>query len=391
MNAEGSTLGGAEPNVVRLSMAEALGLVRAAGCRPTAPSPLAESDVKPVDPGPEARCALVDAGWLSGAHQPMVTTLGRNLIELLAAPPRRIDLVLGTGTWWYEWTGLGDGFADGVAMTVSHDVDGSSIQFSAPHPPRQPLDLVAAHLRVGHIADAVPLDAELSPTAATTWSGVLDHHLEAQLRSMLDRTPVSPRHFDANDIFDCLMEGRTSSHLAWQTSVDVLVWPDITVPVDLVGVEAGLAELAEQGLVRLDTEGSYELADPSREMIDGLVPVGRWARMTISDRRMESPGELSALTVERLAFRRGVRSMVAERPTTGGEGVVLRSIGDADIEQLLLALISHKADEVAQAPGSAGPRQASALRFCGWCGERLRPAAEFCSACGRAVASQAAS
>jgi len=357
--------------VVQIPTAELLGLLAAAGLQPAAPSPLAGLQVEPVDPGGDSRRILLDAGWLTGIDEPRLTGTGRSVLALLAEPRRRTDLVTGTAAWWFTRTGLAGDEQDGPVLSVAHTGDDDRLALSYPHPPGQAVDLLAKHLRIGYIASALPLAVELSDHAFATWLGVLDDRVEAHLRAALDRTPVTRLAFGVDDVLMALAEGRTSGHLAWQVPVTVMLWPDLDSGLNRNAVRDGLEELAQTGLVASTTRDSYELSEFGRPLVDGLVPIARWASF-IHTRREQPTG---ALTTERLAIRRGIGvTLVEHRPLTGGT-TALRSVGDIDLESLIAELSSSTRSG---APAHTPPT-------CIACRAVLHDGAQFCHECGAPV------
>ena len=343
MNAEDSTAERVSPDAtgvptrVRLSLAEGLGLARATGREPRVPSPLAIDGLQPADPGPELRADLARAGWLEGASGPIPSATGRIVLDALALPDRRIEIMLGSGTWWFRWAGLGSGATDTPLVAWSTDVDDDGGTVSFPHPPGQAIDLLGSHLRVGRIDAPITFDVELSRLAYLCWIGVLDDRLDVQLRAMLDRLPIVRDHFDVGHIGDALAEGRTSTHLAWQTPVTASLWPELSLATDDDTVRAGLTELAELGLIEPSVEGGFQLQGTARELVDRLIPVARWASVLDVRRHTDPERAPDGLGVARLAVRRGLGAMVVEA-LHGADRVSVRSIGDTDLELLLLDL-----------------------------------------------------
>lgn len=356
---------------VQLPVAEALGLITSLGLHPTDPSPLAMVTVEPADPGPPTRRSLFDAGWLEHGESPRLTERGRRAVELLAAPHRRIDLLLGTGTWWFEWSGLTDGSATAPLLAVAPGSDPATLGLTIPSPPRLALDLLAAHLRVGRIERTVGFEADLSPAALTCWWGVLDDLTAARLQATLDRSTTPRDRFDADHVYDAVLEGRTVTHLAWQLAVAATARPDSLVHLEHDDVATALRELEVAGLVAADGD-QMRLTPIGREIAAGVSPVARWAGMTLLDRADTS--ESADLRIEQLAIRRGVTAMTAERRSQHRPGgTVLRTIDDADLEGLLLALL--------HGPAADRPTEPPPV-FCNACGVRLRPTARFCQECG---------
>ncbi len=323
------------PTQVHLSLAEGLGLVRAAGREPRVPSPFAIDGLQSADPGTELRADLARAGWLAGESGPIPSAAGRLVLDALALPDRRIEIMLGSSTWWFRWVGLASGAVDAPLVAWSADVDdGDGGTVSFPHPPDQAIELLGSHLRVGRIDDPIVFDVEMSRRAHLCWIGVLDDCLDVQLRAMLDRLPVMRDHFDVGHIGDALAEGRTSTHLAWQTPVTAALWPELSLATDDDTIRAGLSELAELGLIEPFVDGGYQLWGAARELVDRLIPVARWASV-LDVRRHADPD--SGPGVARLAVRRGLGAMVVE-VLHGADRVSVRSIGDTDLELLLLEL-----------------------------------------------------
>ncbi len=325
----------AAPARVELSLAEALGLVLAGGREPRVPSPLAVDGLQPVEADAELRTSLVRARWIEGEPAPIATPIGRAILDRLARPEHRTDILIGTGTWWFRWVGLGSGASDTPLVAWSTDLDDRRGAVSFPHPPTQPVDLLGAHLRVGRIDDPIALDVEFSRQAYMCWIGILDDYLDVQLRAMLDRLPVVRDHFDVDDIGDALAEGRTSAHLAWQTPVTAALWPELLLSSDDDDLRAGLDELAALRLIEPLAEGGYQPHGTAKELLDRLVPVARWASVTVARRADHPERGVEELGIARLGIRRGLGAMVVERLLDDGR-VSMRSIGDTDLELLLL-------------------------------------------------------
>lgn len=363
--------------VVDLSLGEALGLLRAGGAQPVVPSPLAIDTLAALDPCPETRQALVTAGWLGDDAGATPTALGRSVLALLAAPARRTDIVLGTGSWWFTWSGLSGEQRDSPILAVTHPSDGR-LSLSYPHPPRTAVDLLTTHLAVGRIVDPPQFDGELSDAAFVTWLGLLDDLLDTHLRATLDRTPVIRNGPTTDDVASVLAEGRSSAQLAWQVPVTRLVWPDLGLVVEHQDLEGGLAELARHGLLAPTEHGVHALSELGHTIVDALVPVARWAGITITTPAGQPGGR--SLAVERIGVRRGIGiTLVEQRPLKGGRTTV-RTVGDVDLELLLATL----GDVTAGGPPTPMPVTHPAA-FCSGCGTKLHDSAQFCHACGRPV------
>jgi hypothetical protein len=359
---------------VELSPGEALGLLRAGGAQPLAPSPLAIDTLTPLDLDVATRQALVEAGWLGDDTGATPTAIGRAVLALLAAPARRTDIVLGTGSWWFTWSGLAAEQRQSPILTVTHLNEGR-FSLAYPLPPHSAADLLATHLRVGHITDPVRFDAELSDAAFVAWLGVLDDLLDAQLRATLDRTPVTRVGPATDDLLAVLAEGRSSAHLAWQVPVTRLLWPELELAVGRDLVERGLVELSRHGLLIAGDRDGHQISDVGHTIADALVPVARWAGITVATRPSQPVGP--GLTIERIGVRRGMGvNLVEQRPLAGGR-TAIRTAGDVDLELLLATL----GDVTAGGSPAALPVTDHAA-FCSGCGTKLHDSAQFCHACG---------
>lgn len=324
---------------VATRIAELRGLTRAAGLTSTVPSPLAgaehhEDDPSTVsDPGPETRRALAEAGWLGGEEHPAPTPVGLAVLERLTTPRRRIDLVIGAETWWYRWTGLGAGGADDPLLAWSGTPDPERVLLSFPHRPGWPTDLLGDHLRSGPIGPPVPFEHELSDRAYAVWLALLDRDLERLLRSALDRTPTLDDLVSPTEVERLLAEGRTGGHLSWQVTINAALWPEIDLRPDTAAIAAGLAELIDTGILVQRADGAHRWGGAAAELVQRLVPVARWASVTIASQDPEH-----RLLTARFAIRRGHGVVLIEHRRAEGDGVHLRSIGDEDLELVLLRL-----------------------------------------------------
>ncbi|MCP3935657.1 MAG: zinc ribbon domain-containing protein [Actinomycetia bacterium] len=361
----------AQTTAVRMTRPELAGLLAAAGLQPGSLAfPLAPG-VAPIEPSPDSRRALVEAGWFERKETPALTDAGRTVLAILSDPVHRTDLVMGTASWWFTWKGLGGQERDGPVLAVSEAPGDDRLTLSFPHRPGHGVVLLAQHLRVGRIEAPVPLDVGLDDRAFTTWLGVLDDRVEARLTAALDRTPVTRTSIEADDVLAMLAEGRTSGHLGWQVPVSMMVWPDLGTHVGLDDVRSGFEQLVGCGLLVSQPDGRHELSEVAMALVDGLVPVVRWAGFSHT-RREPATG---TVTTERLVVRRGIGAMLVEQRALGGASVAVRSIDDLGLESLIGALDSTARSGV---PAASTP-------VCGQCRAVLHAEAGFCHRCGAPV------
>lgn len=349
-------------------------LVDAAGV-PVGPlSPARDLGERAQESSVSAHDQLLAAGLL----QPDGSGVSDVALELLArivAPQVRIGAAAGTPDWYASTISLGarDVSVDEPLVSMVRDEEGWLIGW--PQSVGELIDMFQDHFDGPPVGAEVPLDVVVSPREHAALLGILDHLLHRRLQAILDRESAGDVSFGPEDIWQQLVEGRTSAHLAWQVAVGAVLFPDAELGLGADEVERALSGLAEHELVADTEDGRFVPTSIMLDLVERLIPVARFASVRIDRLR-----GTSIVATTHVGVRAGLGAILLDEPDGSG-GMRVRSVSSLELEDLLLNVWYQ---ERAEAPGTEPARRAGP-GSCHVCGASVRPGAAYCTACGSAI------
>ena len=222
-----------------------------------------------------------------------------------------------------------------------------------------------------------PVDhrSELDTAALWALAAMADAHRQAELESLLARTPTRQVALNEDSIYLRALDGATMPDPRWLSGMLTQIFG----PGDVTEARllAGLDVLARGGLI---ARGKTGLWSPQPAFVTAFA-------------HLELPLVAAVLSVDRrrtggfdsatLAFLRSFAAVWVIEPL-GPAGppaaVRLSSVSAADARTLVHDAIALALKEPAAPPQA--PKAAAAPRFCKQCGHPATPAARFCGQCG---------
>ncbi|MDO9299300.1 zinc ribbon domain-containing protein [Bradyrhizobium sp.] len=222
-----------------------------------------------------------------------------------------------------------------------------------------------------------PVDhrSELDTAALWALAAMADAHRQAELESLLARTPTRQVALNEDSIYLRALDGATMPDPRWLSGMLTQIFG----PGDVTEARllAGLDVLARGGLI---ARGKTGLWSPQPAFVTAFA-------------HLELPLVAAVLSVDRrrtggfdsatLAFLRSFAAVWVIEPLgpAGAPAAVrLSSVSAADARTLVHDAIALALKEPAAPPQA--PKAAAAPRFCKQCGHPATPAARFCGQCG---------
>ncbi len=222
-----------------------------------------------------------------------------------------------------------------------------------------------------------PVDhrSELDTAALWALAAMADAHRQAELESLLARTPTRQVALNEDSIYLRALDGATMPDPRWLSGMLTQIFG----PGDVTEARllAGLDVLARGGLI---ARGKTGLWSPQPAFVTAFAHLELpLAAAVLSVDRRRTGGFDSAT----LAFLRSFAAVWVIEPLgpAGAPAAVrLSSVSAADARTLVHDAIALALKEPAAPPQA--PKAAAAPRFCKQCGHPATPAARFCGQCG---------
>ncbi len=238
------------------------------------------------------------------------------------------------------------------------------------------------------IVETLGLDQPLAPVdhrseldIAALWAlaAMADAHRQAELESLLARTPASQVALNEDSIYLRALDGATLSDPRWLSGMLTQIFgPGDVAEARLV---AGLDVLARGGLI---VPGKTGLWSPQPAFVTAFahleLPLA--AAVLAVDRRRAGGFDSAALVFLRSFAAVWVIEPLG--PAGAPSAVRLSSVSAADARTLVHDAIALALKEPAAPPQA--PKTAAAPRFCKQCGHPATAADRFCGQCGAALA-----
>lgn len=237
------------------------------------------------------------------------------------------------------------------------------------------------------IVETLGLDQPLAPVdhrseldIAALWAlaAMADAHRQAELESLLARSPARQVAINEDSIYLRALDGATLPDPRWLSGMltQILGPGDVTEARLLAGLDA----LARGGLI---ARGKTGLWSPQPAFVTTFAHLELpLAAAVLSVDRRRSGGYDSATLVFLRSFA-AVWVIDPRGPAGASTGVRLSSVSAADARKLVHDAIALALKEPA-APSQA-QKAAAAPRFCRQCGNPATPADRFCGKCGAAL------
>jgi hypothetical protein len=309
----------------------------------------------------ESAARLTETGWLVKGDRDSLTPAAQEALTALCQPRLKVGLVLGTGDSLYTTNSYStEDFAGDRLLSYAY-TDGEH-RLIYPQPRLHLYDLLKEHFDLGVVNEGVPFHATLSPREYVAFLCILDWHLYAYFKQILDRDYWVDTGFAVQDAWEMLIEGRLAGNLNWQVTTGMMLFPDAGFTLTEEALGQGLAGMEASGQLTQMEDGRYRATENLATLCENVLPVIAYAGVRLD--RLIGPGEVEAT---HFAVRHGLSAILLGQLTADEDGKPMMEL--SGMNSVALAHILFRL-------GSP------AIVVCPSCGEEIAPGRKFCTQCG---------
>jgi hypothetical protein len=309
----------------------------------------------------ESAARLAETGWLAKGDRGGLTPAAREALTVLCQPRLKVGLVLGTGDSLYTANSFSaEGLADDRLLSYAYTDDEHRLIY--PQPRVHLVDLLKEHFDLGVVREGVPFQGTFSLPEYVAFLCILDWHLYAYFKQILNRDYWVDTDFAVQDAWEMLIEGRLAGNLNWQVTTRMMLFPDAGFTLTEKALGQGLAGLEASGQLTQMEDGRYRASENLATLCENVLPVIAYAGVRLD--RLIRPGEVEAT---HFAVCHGPGAILLEQLTTDEDGKPMMELSGMNSVALVHILFNL---------GSP------AIVVCPSCGEEIAPGRKFCTQCG---------